>query len=95
MRGALRWRGAVVGCGEQVLGERSWRLVAESRMGPLLVVVCRPGQNRGLCMGHVAEHGLVEKLVSHPPVEAFDERVLHRLFGGDVVPFDPALGGKS
>ncbi len=31
---------------------------------------------------------LIEKLVAHPTVEAFDEAVLHRLAGRDVVPVD-------
>ena len=43
-------------------------------------------------MCQVAEHCLVEQLVAHPPVEAFDETVLHGLSRRNVVPFDPVLG---
>ncbi len=42
-------------------------------------------------MGQVAEQGLVQKLVAQPAVEAFHKAVLHRLSGGDVVPFDLLL----
>ena len=44
----------------------------------------------GLCQ--VAEQRLVQELVPHPAVEAFDETVLHRLARRDVVPFDLVLG---
>ena len=64
-------------------------------MGPLLVVIGRPGPDGGAGMGHVAEHCLVQKLVTHAAIEAFHEAVLHRFAGGDVMPFDPALGGKG
>lgn len=37
------------------------------------------------------EQGLVEALVAEAAVEAFDEAVLHRLSGGDVVSFDLGL----
>lgn len=46
-------------------------------------------------MGHVAEHRLVPKLVSYASAETLNESVLHRLAGGDVVPFDAAFGGKG
>ena len=46
-------------------------------------------------MGHVAEHGLVQKLVSRASVETFHEAILHRLARSDVVPLDAALGGKG
>jgi len=49
-------------------------------------------------MGEVAEYGLDQKLVLPASVEAFDELVLHRLAGGDVVPCYVAFcggGGKS
>lgn len=43
-------------------------------------------------MGEVAKQGLVQKLVSHPAVEAFVETVLHRLAWRDVMLFDFVLG---
>jgi hypothetical protein len=46
-------------------------------------------------MGHVAEHGLVQKLIAHSAIEAFHESVLHRFAGGDVMPFDVAFGRKG
>lgn len=95
MRGAFRWRCAAVGCGEQVLGERSGRLGAESRMGPFFVVVCGPGADGRPGVGHVPEHGFIQKLIAHAAVEALHEPVLHRFARGDVMPLDPALGGKG
>ena len=38
-------------------------------------------------MGEVVEQGLVQELVPHPAVEAFDKAVLHPFTGRDVVPF--------
>lgn len=92
---AFRWRSAAVGCGQQVLGERLWGLVAESGVGPFFVVVCGPGPDCGSGMGHVAEHGLIQKLIAHSAIEALHEPVLHRFAGGDVMPFDVALGRKG
>jgi len=34
------------------------------------------------------KQGLVQQFIPHPPVEGFDEAVLHGLAGGDVVPVD-------
>ena len=39
-------------------------------------------------MVEIEEERLVEKLVAHPAIEAFDEAVLHWLAGCDVVPVD-------
>ena len=64
-------------------------------MGSLFVVVGGPFPDRGAGMGHVAEHGLVQKLVAHAAVETLDKAVLHWLAGSDVVPLDVALGGKG
>lgn len=56
------------------------------------VVVGGPSRDHDAGMRQVAEHGLIEQLIAHPPVEAFDETVLHGLARRDVVPFDPVLG---
>lgn len=95
MRGAFRWRSAAVGCGEQVLGERLGRLVAGGRMGSLVVVIRGPFPDRRAGVGQVSEHGLVQKLIAHPAVEALHEPVLHRFAWGDVMPLDVALGRKG
>ncbi len=51
-------------------------------------------------MGQVPEQGLVQKLVSHPAVEAFDESILHRFARRDAEPlrrhwFEPNGEGHS
>ena len=56
------------------------------------VVVVGPCGDHDARVCQVAEHGLVEQLVAHPPVETLDEAVLHGLARRDVVPFDPVLG---
>lgn len=61
-------------------------------MRTLGVVVCGPGGDYGTCMCQVSEHGLVEHLVAHRTVEAFDETVLHWLARRNPVPFVPVLG---
>ena len=42
-------------------------------------------------MGHVSEHGLVRKLITHAAIGALCEAVLHRFARSDVMPFDVAL----
>ena len=61
-------------------------------MGPFGVVVVDPSRDQIAGMGEVAEQRLIQELVPHPTVEAFDETVLHGLAGRDLVPFDPLLG---
>lgn len=46
-------------------------------------------------VGHVAEHGFIQKFVAHAAIEAFHEPVLHRFTLRDVMPLDVALGGKG
>ena len=79
-------------CGGQGPRVGSRGFVIQGRMGTLGVVVRGPGSDHDPRMGQVAEHGLVEQLVAHSAVEAFDETILHRLARRDVVPFDPVLG---
>lgn len=73
-------------------GEACRGLVAEGRVGPRGVVIGDLGCEQIAGMGEVAKQCLVQKLVSHPAVEAFDETVLHQLARRDVVPFDLVLG---
>src|SRR5690606_38353796 len=91
-RGAFISRSGAGDCGGQGPRVVGRGLVIQGRMRALGVVVCGPGGNHGPRMVQVAEHGLVEQLIAHPTVEAFDETVLHRLARRDVVPFDPVLG---
>ncbi len=67
-------------------------LVIQGRVRAFGVVVRDPGGDHDTCMSQVPEHGLVEQLVAHSPIEAFDETVLHGLSRRDVVPFYPMLG---
>ncbi len=48
-------------------------------MGPRGVVIGNPGGDQIADVGEVAKQRLVQKLVPHPAVEAFNEAVLHRL----------------
>lgn len=42
-------------------------------------------------MVEIEEQGLIQKFIPHPPVEALDEAVLHRLAGRDVVTVDGVI----
>lgn len=64
-------------------------------MGSFCVVVSGPSRDHHLCMGEIAEHGLVEKLVGDTPVETFHETILHGFARGDVMSFDPMHGCKG
>lgn len=71
-------------CVCQVQGETCGGLAAKGRMGPRGVVIGDPSLDQVAGMGQVPEQGLVQKLVSHPAVEAFDESILHRFARRDV-----------
>lgn len=79
-------------CCGQVQCEACGGLVAEGQVGPRSVVLGDPGRDQIAGMGKVAKQRLVEKLIPHPAVEAFDKAVLLRLYRRAVVPFDLALG---
>src|SRR5438477_13030372 len=63
-------------------------LPAEARVRAFGVVITAPGFQHHPGMRQRTEQGLVQQLIAQPPVEAFDEGVLHRLAGGDVMPGD-------
>ena len=44
---------------------------------------------------HVAQHGFVEKLIAHAPVETFDDAVLHGLARRGVMPFQLTRRGRG
>ncbi len=73
------------------LGSLGGRQPAQSPMRAYVVVVVPPCAQHRPSMAEAAEQGLVQALVSQPPVEALDEGVLGRLAGRDIVPLDPAL----
>ena len=87
-RGAFISRSGSGDCGVQVRGKPYRGLVAQGRVGPFGVIVGDPGSDQVAGMGDVAEQGLVQKLVPHPAVEAFDEPVLHRLARRNVMPLN-------
>jgi hypothetical protein len=58
-------------------------------MGSVSVVVLLPAGDLGAGVGQGREKHFVQELIAEPPVEAFDEAVLHGLSGCDVVPVDP------
>src|SRR5256886_4951032 len=67
------------------------RQITETAVGPDGVVVEPPfGQSRS-GMRERAEQRLVQQFVAQSAVEAFDERVLRRFAGRDVMPVDPGL----
>lgn len=64
-------------------------------MRALEIVIRSPCRKLASGLSETEEQCLVQKLITHATVEAFDEPVLHRLTGGDKVPFDlvvPAPG---
>jgi len=54
--------------------------------------MAHPGRDQIAGMGEVAKQRLVQELVPHPTIEAFDKAVLHWLAGRDVVPFERVSG---
>jgi hypothetical protein len=52
---------------------------------PFFVVVAPPRLQQGASVRQRAEQGLVEQFVAQAAVEAFDEAILLRLAGGDVM----------
>ena len=59
------------------------------------VVVGGPGADDLPGVPKAEEQGLVQQLVAHSSVEGFDEAVLHRLAGRDVMPVDAVLGAPG
>lgn len=57
-------------------------------MRALAVLIADPIRNLGAGVVEAEEQGFVEKLISHPAVEAFKEAVLHRFARRDEVPSD-------
>ncbi len=60
-------------------------------MGPLPVVVFRPGRDLDPGMGKAEEQRLVEQFVAHAAIEALNVTILHRLSGLDIMPFHTCL----
>jgi len=60
---------------------------------PVAVVVEPPGRDRSDRIGQVTNQRRVQALVAELPVEALDERVLHRLARLDEPQLDPTLVG--
>src|SRR5215475_10567751 len=65
-----------------------WCEPAQARVWSCNVVVDTPGLDDPAGLGEIGEQVLVEAFVAQPAVERFDEAVLARLAGRDVVPFD-------
>ena len=72
----------------ELSGMYGWRQPADARMRSDVVVVAPPFLESHAHLHQGGEQRLVQKLVAQPPVEAFDEAVLHGLSRRDVVPFD-------
>ena len=94
-RGALRIAQRQAPLRGEGLGKLGWGLPAEAEVGPLGVIVCAPGRERGAGMIQGREQGLVQKLVTQAAIEAFDEGILGRLSGRDVVPVDLSIIGEG
>src|SRR3546814_7573958 len=67
------------------------RGVSNGRVWPRLVVIFGPGRDHCAGMIEVEEQRLVQKLITHPAIEALDIAVLHRLAGRDIMPLDADL----
>ena len=61
------------------------------RVRPDIVVVAPPGLDEDPGLGERGEDFFVQALVAESAVEAFDEGVLGRLAGRDVMPFQAGL----
>ena len=72
-------------------GAEHRRDVPEGRVGAFLVVIVLPCGKADAGLAECREERLVQELVPQPPVETFDEGVLGRLSGRDVVPADIAV----
>ena len=68
------------------VGVFGWGQSTQTAVRPELVVILAPGFNQVARFGEPEEKMLIEALVAKFAVEAFDESVLHRLAGLDVVP---------
>src|SRR3546814_15818667 len=66
-------------------------LISKGRVRPRLVVIFGPGRDHCAGMIEVEEQRLVQKLITHPAIEALDIAVLHRLAGRDIMPLDADL----
>ena len=63
-------------------------------MRPDIVVVVAPNGQLAPGLSQAVEQLFIQELVAQRPVERFDERVLLRLAGIDVVPLDPVFAGS-
>jgi hypothetical protein len=63
--------------------------VGESRVGPDTIVIVAPRRQQRPRFVERGEQRLVQELVTQPPVETLDERILLRLAGLDIVPVAP------
>ena len=61
-------------------------------MRPPMIVVVAPCVDGLACFSQREEHVLVEALIAQFAVERFDEGILHRLAGFDVVPLQSPGG---
>lgn len=64
-------------------------------MGSMGIIIDPPGLDDPARHRQATEHVLVEALVAEAAVEAFNEGVLHRLAGRDVVPVEPPDDQRS
>ena len=95
LRGALRVAQRQTPFRVEGLCELGGRLPSKSGMGAFGVVVRAPGGQRCAGMVQGREQGLVQKLVTQAAVEAFDEGILGRLSGRDVMPVNLSVIGEG
>ena len=75
----------------QLSRERRRGGITKRRVRSPGVVILDPCGDLLAGMGGASKQRLVEQLVTHPPVQAFDERVLGWFARRGLVPFDPGL----
>jgi hypothetical protein len=75
--------------------DRGRRASAQPRVGPHFVIVLLPSGQNDASLPHRGEQRLVQALIAQLAVEAFNESVLLRLAGRDVVPADTAVLGPG
>jgi len=84
-RGALRIAQRQAPLRGEGLGKLGWGLPAEAGVGAFGVIVLAPRGQRHAGMVQRREQGLVQQFIAQAAVEAFDEGILGRLAGRDVV----------
>jgi len=90
-RGAPGKRSVLADLSNKGAGVAPRRHPSELGMRPFVIVIVPPGFQHSTGVRPRPEQRLVQQLIAQPAVEVFDEAVLLRFAGCDVVPPDASL----